>query len=92
MDLIKYLDDVAAQQHNEDLRRPPAPTGFPSPMQDTRRWSGGSTSAALAPQFEEGFEAVDTTDLPRGSVLATGVKGDDVTRRGWFSSWGATQP
>jgi len=93
VDLIKYLDDAAAQQHNDDLRRPPsspaAPTGLPSPApRDTRRWSGGSMSAPLAPQFEEGFEAVDSTDLPSGSVLATGVNVDEVVKRGWFSGWG----
>ena len=93
MDLIKYLDDAAAQHHNDDLHRPPSSpagaTGFPSPVpKDTRRWSGGSMSAPLAAQFEEGFEAVDSTDLPSGSVLATGVKVDEAARRGWFGSWG----
>jgi hypothetical protein len=97
VDLIKYLDDAAAQQHNEDLGPASSPRavtgGFPSPApQDTRRWSGGSGFAVpLAPQFEEGFEAVDSADLPSGSVLATGVKEDEVARRGWFGSWGGVQ-
>jgi hypothetical protein len=100
VEYIKYLDDAAAAQHNEDLRHPTSSSrGMPSPppsaTQDQRRWSGGSTSAPLAAQFDDGFEAVDRNDLPSGSVIASasGVKGnDDVTRRGWFSGWGgATQ-
>jgi hypothetical protein len=43
------------------------------------------------PQFEEGFEAVELPGVG-GSVLveASGVgrTDDEVTRRGWFSSWG----
>jgi len=98
VDLIKYLDDAAAQQHTEDLSPTSSPRavagGFasPAPPQDTRRWSGVLGSAApLAPQFEEGFEAVDSADLPSGSVLATGVKDEEVARRGWFVSWGGAQ-
>jgi len=99
VDLIKYLDDAAAQQNTENLgptssTRAAVAGSFPSPAppQDKRRWSGGlGSTAPLAPQFEEGFEAVDSADLPSGSVLATGIKDDEVAKRGWFSGWGGAQ-
>jgi hypothetical protein len=53
---------------------------------------GGGGGEALAPQFEEGFEAVE---IPSGGgsviVDASGVArmDDEVTRRGWFNSWGS---
>jgi hypothetical protein len=82
VEYIKFLDDVAAQHHNEDL-----PAAFPEAgTSREKRWSG-----EVVPQFteEEGFEAVDREDVP-GSV-ASGVKGkeDEVTRRGWFYGWGS---
>jgi hypothetical protein len=97
VEYIKYLDDVAAQQHNEDLRPPPSTSSVVrttvSPS-DTRRRSGVNipgAATALPTQFtEDGFEAVNPEDFSTGSILATGTKTpDDVTRRGWFSSWGS---
>jgi hypothetical protein len=95
VEYIKFLDDAAVQQHNEDLRSPSTSlqqtATFPP---DTRRWSAGSMPGAptgLSPQFtpDDGFEAVNTEDLPSGSVLATGVKEtDEVAQRGWFTGWG----
>lgn len=95
VEYIKFLDAAAAQHHNEDLRSPSTSpqqaTTFPP---DTRRWSGGSMPGAptgLPQQFtpDDGFEAVNTEDLPSGSVLATGVREtDEVSRRGWFGGWG----
>ena len=83
---IKLLDEAAAQQNNEGLHAtssspvsPPPPAA--APPSEPRRWSlgGGSTSFQVA---EDGFEAVNSDDLPTGSVLVTGVKkSDDVTRR-----------
>lgn len=51
---------------------------------------GGNT--AIPPQFaEEGFEAVNPEDFSSASVIASGIKSgaEEVTRRGWFSSWNA---
>lgn len=101
---IKMLDDAATQHkgnlhpHSRPLSgapRSPVATPTTPTRPDSRRRSGGSIpggTKAVSPQFaEEGFEAVNSEDLPSGSVIASGVKGgaDEVTRRGWFSSWGA---
>ena len=105
VEYIKFLDDAAAQEHNEDLRPhsrplpavPRSPVVAPTlpPRPDSRRRSGGSMPggiAALPPQFsEDGFEAVNPEDLPSGSVIASGVmrSADEFPRRGWLSGWGA---
>lgn len=79
VEYIKFLDDVAAQHHNEDL-----PTSFPaSPIVKV-------TSPRVPPQFtEEGYEAVDADDIALASGVAAG-KVDEVSRRGWFYGWGGT--
>jgi hypothetical protein len=101
VEYIKFLDDAAAEHHNEDLRPGSShskPTATSPPLQpsssEPRRWSSGSFLGAIAPQLttEDGYEAVDREDLPAGGVLASGVAGaDEVTRRGWFGSWGGSR-
>lgn len=52
--------------------------------------SATSFASPRAP-VDDGFEAVDTDDLPTGSVIASGVDGTEETaRRGWFSGWGGS--
>ena len=90
VEYIKFLDYAAAQHHNEDLARPTTAAGQGSPPRTPRARTVSGGSAVTSPRpADDGFEAVETEDLPSGSVLASGVKGaDETARRGWFSGWG----
>jgi hypothetical protein len=97
VEYIKFLDHAAAQHHNEDLVRPSTSEKVPRSPPRTPRGRGvsaGSAGSVASPRpADDGFEAVETADLPSGSVIASGVKGGDETaRRGWFSGWGGSPP
>lgn len=84
VEYIKFLDDVAAQHHNEDLPTTSTASFPSSPLVNV-------SSPRVPPQFtEEGFEAVDKDDI----ALASGIagKGDEILRRGWFYGWGGSTP
>jgi hypothetical protein len=94
VEYIKFLDDAAAQHHNEDLS---SPLSYPvsSPSQTVHARNVSTTSMPIpfptagSPQLsEEGFESVSAEDAVASGVTVTTPSAE---RRGWFG-WGVSTP